>query len=97
MTVAKGWDILEKMKIPENWTIVVNSSRNHSTGERIQLDSLGANNANRIINLDQDYLSEEDLFSTILCLRYSSAAIQNFFWVRRYVRRLWTWNSIHRF
>ena len=61
MTVAKGWDILEKMKVPENWTIVVNSSRNHSTGERIQLDSLGANNANRIINLDQDYLSEEDL------------------------------------
>ena len=61
MTVAKGWDILEKMNLPENWTIVVNSSRNHSTGERIQLDSLGANNANRIINLDQDYLSEEDL------------------------------------
>jgi glycosyltransferase involved in cell wall biosynthesis len=60
MTVAKGWDILKKMKVPEKWTIVVNSSINHSTGERIQLDNL-ANNANRIINLDQDYLSEEDL------------------------------------
>jgi len=60
MTVAKGWDILEKMKVPENWTIVVNSSVNHSTGERIQLDGL-ANDASNIINLNQDYLSEEDL------------------------------------
>ena len=39
MTVAKGWDIIEKMKVPENWTIVINSSVNHTTGERIQLDN----------------------------------------------------------
>ena len=56
MTVAKGWDILEKMKVPENWTIVVNSSVNHSTRERIQRDGL-ANDASNIINLNQDYLS----------------------------------------
>jgi glycosyltransferase involved in cell wall biosynthesis len=50
------------MEVPEQWTIVVNSSINHSTGESIQLDNLkGANNADRIINLNQDYLSEEDL------------------------------------
>jgi glycosyltransferase involved in cell wall biosynthesis len=63
MTVAKGWDILKKMKVPENWTIVVSASRNYSTDERIQLGSLGrrADSTSRIINLDKDYLSEEDL------------------------------------
>jgi glycosyltransferase involved in cell wall biosynthesis len=65
MTVAKGWDIIEKMRVPDNWTIVINSSVNHTTGERIQLDNLagvkGANVNRRIINLGQEYLSEEDL------------------------------------
>ncbi len=75
MTVAKGWDIIEKMKVPENWTIVINSSVNHTTGERIQLDNLesvkGANENHRIINLSQDYLSEEDLSA----LFYASDAV----------------------
>jgi glycosyltransferase involved in cell wall biosynthesis len=65
MTVSKGWDILGKMRILDNWTIVINSSVNHSTGERIRLDNLkyteNNNNANAIINLNHDYLSEEDL------------------------------------
>ncbi len=56
MSIAKGWDILRKMRIPDNWTIVINSSVNHTTGERIRLDNLG-----NIINLNQDYLSEENL------------------------------------
>jgi glycosyltransferase involved in cell wall biosynthesis len=66
MTVAKGWDILEKMKVPQNWTIVVNSSINHSTGERIQLDSLANEKTDHIVNLNRDYLSEEDL-SALFC------------------------------
>lgn len=65
MTVGKGWDILGKMKIPDNWTIVINSSVNHSTGEKVQLDNIknteNKNNTNTIINLNHDYLSEEDL------------------------------------
>ncbi|HXW11498.1 MAG TPA: glycosyltransferase, partial [Nitrososphaeraceae archaeon] len=65
MTVAKGWDIIEKMRVPDNWTIVINSSVNHTTGERIRLDNLtnahGVNENHRIINLSQDYLSEEEL------------------------------------
>jgi glycosyltransferase involved in cell wall biosynthesis len=65
MTVAKGWDIIEKMRVPDNWTIVINSSVNHTTGERIRLDNLtnaqGGNENQRIINLSQDYLSEEEL------------------------------------
>ena len=62
MTVGKGWDIIEKMEVPDNWTIVINSSVNHTTGERIRLDNLtSAQGVNRKINLSQDYLSEEDL------------------------------------
>ena len=65
MTVAKGWDIIEKMRVPDNWTIVISSSVKDTTGERIRLDNLtnaqGANENHRIINLSQDYLLEEDL------------------------------------
>jgi glycosyltransferase involved in cell wall biosynthesis len=62
MTVAKGWDIIEKMKVPNSWTIVINSSINHTTGEKIRLDNLTNVNGNsRIMNLSHDYLSEEDL------------------------------------
>jgi glycosyltransferase involved in cell wall biosynthesis len=65
MTVGKGWDIIEKMKVPNNWTIVINSSVNHTTGESIQIDNLtsvkGTNGNHRIINLSQEYLPEEDL------------------------------------
>ncbi|HZD36713.1 MAG TPA: glycosyltransferase family 4 protein [Nitrososphaeraceae archaeon] len=70
MTVAKGWDMIEKMKVPNNWTIVINSSVNHTTGERIRLDNLtsikGVNRDRRKINLSQDYLSEEDLSALFL-------------------------------
>jgi glycosyltransferase involved in cell wall biosynthesis len=70
MTIGKGWDILGKMSIPDNWTIVINSSVNHSTGERIRLESItdtgNKSNANSILNLNHDYLSEEDLSTLFL-------------------------------
>ena len=28
-TATKGWDIFQKMTIPDSWTIVINSSKNH--------------------------------------------------------------------
>ena len=34
-TAMKGWDIIEKMDIPHNWKIVVNSSKNHYSKENI--------------------------------------------------------------
>jgi glycosyltransferase involved in cell wall biosynthesis len=72
MTVAKGWDILEKMTVPQNWIIVVNSSINHSTGERIPLNSLAnKDKSSHIINLNLDYLLEEDLSA----LFYASDAV----------------------
>jgi glycosyltransferase involved in cell wall biosynthesis len=56
-TVTKGWDILEKMKVPSGWTIVVNSSTNHlgieRRGKNIVKDG--------IIDLQKDFLSEEEL------------------------------------
>ena len=59
MTVSKGWDILGEMRIPDNWTIVINSSVNHSTGERIRLDNLknieNKNNAEALLELDRNY------------------------------------------
>jgi glycosyltransferase involved in cell wall biosynthesis len=68
-SVAKGWDILRQMRIPDKWVIIVNSSVNHSTGERIRLERFASkkskNNVHRIINLNQDYLSEEDLSALI--------------------------------
>jgi hypothetical protein len=57
--VVKGY--LEK----DGWTIVVNSSVNHTTGERIRLDNL-----ENIINLNQDYLSED-----LSALFYASDAV----------------------
>ena len=33
MTATKGWDIIRKMKLPEGWKIVINTSRNHYNQE----------------------------------------------------------------
>lgn len=56
-TVTKGWDILEKMNLPSGWTIVVNSSINH-----LGIERSGKNLArNGIIDLQKDFLSEEEL------------------------------------
>ncbi len=57
MTSTKGWDILKKMDIPPGWTIVMNSSRNHYSMERIDNNFV----KNGIINLHKDFLSEEEL------------------------------------
>jgi glycosyltransferase involved in cell wall biosynthesis len=39
-THTKGWDILREMKIPDNWTILVNHSRNYYSQERDLADPL---------------------------------------------------------
>ena len=66
-TATKGWDILEKMKVPSGWTIVVSSSENHY----IKYDlPLRIGNDSSIIIL-QGFLSEFDLSN----LFYASDAI----------------------
>lgn len=57
MTATKGWDILKKMKLDGGWTIVVNSSKNHYSDEDYNPDFA----KNGMINLQKDFLSEEEL------------------------------------
>jgi len=67
-TATKGWDILEKMKVPRGWTIVVSSSENHY----IKYDlPLRIGNDSNIIILQNGFLSEFDLS----ILFYASDAI----------------------
>jgi len=67
-TVTKGWDILEKMKMPDEWTLVVNSSKGHYSVENVDLKWEKADN---ILDLQRGFLSEEDL-STLF---YASDAV----------------------
>jgi glycosyltransferase involved in cell wall biosynthesis len=57
MTATKGWDIIEKMNIPEGWTVVVNSSKNHYNTEKFNPNFVKKN----VVNLQKDFLTEEDL------------------------------------
>jgi glycosyltransferase involved in cell wall biosynthesis len=63
LTATKGWDILEKMDVPDEWVIVLNSSKNHYSKE---LTKLNIRNNKKIINMQKDYLSEEEL-SLLFC------------------------------
>jgi glycosyltransferase involved in cell wall biosynthesis len=57
MTATKGWDIIRKMKVPKNWKIVVNSSRNHYNKERHErnFDNPG------VVQLQMGFLTEHQL------------------------------------
>ena len=54
ITATKGWDIIRRMKIPEGWKIVINSSRNHYNKERhdITFDNPG------VIDLQKGFLDD---------------------------------------
>ncbi|WP_458745298.1 glycosyltransferase [Candidatus Nitrosocosmicus sp. T] len=81
-THTKGWDLLNSLNIPHNWTIVINQSknfygtRNHSSAGTINdIDhkiKWDANNRDqKIINLNQGFLTDMDLS----ILLYSSDVI----------------------
>jgi glycosyltransferase involved in cell wall biosynthesis len=57
-TATKGWDIFQKMDIPEPWTVVINSSKNHYNMESF---NPVINERNRIVNLEMDFLNEAEL------------------------------------
>jgi glycosyltransferase involved in cell wall biosynthesis len=67
MTATKGWDVIRKMKVPEGWKVVVNSSRNHYNVERpaARIDNLG------VIELEKGFLDDRQLS----LLFYSSDAL----------------------
>jgi glycosyltransferase involved in cell wall biosynthesis len=62
-TATKGWDIIKQIKMPMNWKLVVNYSKNFYNNEN--LADLGLfkkdNEDNQIINLNRNYLTEEEL------------------------------------
>jgi glycosyltransferase involved in cell wall biosynthesis len=75
LTVTKGWDVIRNMELPEGWKIVVNHSKNHYNRQIINLNLKNKN----IINLEKDYLSEEELSllffaSDIVFLPYKAAS-----------------------
>jgi len=59
LTATKGWDIFRKMDMPSKWVIVLNHSKNHYNREIIDLK--GLENNEKIINLQRDFLSDNDL------------------------------------
>lgn len=62
-TATKGWDVLEKMDIPDPWTIVINPSKNGYSKEEYQIDTKKKN----LINLHMDFLNEEQLSALFSC------------------------------
>jgi len=56
-TKTKGWNLLSKMKVPEGWKIVINSSKNHYNTEttRFQFEN------HNILDLKKGYLSDIEL------------------------------------
>lgn len=62
-TATKGWDMIEKMDIPDHWTIVINPSKNGYSNEKYHVGTKKRN----LINLHMDYLSEEQLSALFSC------------------------------
>lgn len=56
-TKTKGWDLLNKMKVPEGWKIVVNSSKNHYNTEATKFEF----ESHHVIDLKKGYLSDQEL------------------------------------
>lgn len=56
-TVTKGWDIIKKMKVPEDWVIVINPSKNDYSRDSINVQL----ERDSVIDLHKDFLEEEDL------------------------------------
>lgn len=74
-TATKGWRILEKMRIPDDWIVVVNSPKNSYNKENLNLPfnsnrNKNANNSS-IIDLQRDFLDE----AFLSLLFYSADAI----------------------
>ncbi|HEY5631661.1 MAG TPA: glycosyltransferase [Nitrososphaeraceae archaeon] len=57
-TATKGWSIFERMRIPQGWSRVINSSRNYYC---IESDNSVRIKRGDIIDLQRGYLSDEEL------------------------------------
>ncbi|HEY7228665.1 MAG TPA: glycosyltransferase [Nitrososphaeraceae archaeon] len=57
MTATKGWDIIRKMRVPNDWKIVINSSKNHYSKEVVKkkFENDG------VIDLNRGFLNDTEL------------------------------------
>jgi hypothetical protein len=57
MTATKGWDIIKKMKVPNGWKIVINSSKNHYSKQIVKkrFENDG------VIDLNRGFLNDREL------------------------------------
>ena len=63
-TAGKGWDILQNMNIPNNWTVVINSSKGHYNKENYDIkleENIMNKNKSAIIDLQKGFLDDETL------------------------------------
>jgi glycosyltransferase involved in cell wall biosynthesis len=60
-TVAKGWDLLNKLKMPEGWIMVTNSSKGDYNRENIDQNFSKNPNKDNIIDLQRGYLDDKEL------------------------------------
>jgi glycosyltransferase involved in cell wall biosynthesis len=65
-TVTKGWNLLNKLKMPEGWIIVTNSSKGDYNRENIDQNFHEYGNRNDVIDLSRGYLDDKEL-SLLLC------------------------------
>lgn len=60
MTATKGWDIIEKMRVPKYWKIVINTSKNYYSKEKVKkFENAG------VIDLNRGFINDRELCSCI--------------------------------
>jgi hypothetical protein len=66
-TINKGWDILERMYIPDGWILVVNSNvKDHYNTQNLNFK--WDTETNNIIDLKKGFLNDEELSMLFLLL-----------------------------
>ena len=63
MTATKGWDIIKKTRVPNDWKIVINSSKNHYSKEVVKrkIENDG------VIDLNRGFLDDRELSMLLYC------------------------------
>jgi glycosyltransferase involved in cell wall biosynthesis len=62
-TATKGWDVIRKMKVPSDWKVVINTSRNHYGREKLNVKFENEG----VINLNRGFLSDKELSFLFYC------------------------------
>lgn len=65
-TVTKGWDLLNKVKMPQGWIMVTNSAKGDYNKENIDPNFNRDNNKDDVVDLKRGYLDDKEL-SLLLC------------------------------